>query len=191
MFCFTAYTDEYEGQKRDVEIGVLFGDDDSVAVPVRLFVAFPCSVQLCDVCVNLPIHISAELCVHIASAAECRISQRWIRFAPQRAVERSARFHVLGRAGGRRRVRREGIVVARWTCTGQSRADARIPKRSLAAARVAAASDGAHRRVSARARIIVISVLALLARSEMNHFDLYMLIIILDFEADWIHFDST
>jgi hypothetical protein len=56
---------------------------------------------------------------------------------------------------------------------------------------VAKASDGAHRRVSARARIIVKSVLALLARSETSHFDLYMLIIILDLESDWIHADST
>lgn len=106
-------------------------------------------------------------------------------------MERAARFHVLGRASGRGRVRRDGIVVARWTGTGQSRADARVPKRSLAAARVAKASDGAHRRVSARARIIVKSVLALLARSETSHFDLYMLIIILDLESDWIHADST
>jgi predicted N-formylglutamate amidohydrolase len=35
---FTAYTDEYEGQKRDVEIGVLFGNDDSIAAPVRLLI---------------------------------------------------------------------------------------------------------------------------------------------------------
>lgn len=51
MFCFTAYTDEYEGQKRDVEIGVLFGDDDSIAVPVRLFCRV--SSALCDRRVNV------------------------------------------------------------------------------------------------------------------------------------------
>jgi hypothetical protein len=72
VFCFTAYTDEYEGQKRDVEIGVLFGDDDSIAVPVRLFVVCP---LLCAIVASMSTWPELFRSVRIfSSAAERRVS---------------------------------------------------------------------------------------------------------------------